>query len=64
MISTDGLELEFNVAFVGSAYVKAGLLVARLEEDLVLDHVTVLIGRNPGRAGPQNSLIICLVVAV
>lgn len=64
VIGTDSLKLQLDVALVGSANVEARLLDCRLEKDLVLDHVAVLIGRNPGRAGPKNSLIIGLVVAV
>jgi len=64
VISTDSLKLQLDVALVGSANVEARLLDCRLEKDLVLDHVAVLISGNPGRAGPKNSLIIGLVVAV
>ena len=64
VIGTDSLKLQLDVALVGSANIEASFLDCRLEKYLVLDHVTVLISRNPGRAGSKNGLIISLVVTV
>ena len=64
VIGTDSLKLQLDVALVGSANVEARLLDCRLEKDLVLDHVTVLIGRYPGGASAQNGLIILLVITL
>jgi hypothetical protein len=64
VISTDSFEFEFNITLVRSADVKASLLIGGFEEDLVLDHVAVLIGGDPGGAGSQYSLIIDLIVTV
>jgi hypothetical protein len=64
VIGTDSLKLQLNVALVRSANIEASFLECRLKKDLVLDHVAVLISRNPGRAGSKNSLIISLVVTV
>ncbi len=64
VVSRHSLELKFNVASVGAANAKLVLLGVSLEQDLILDHVTVLIGRYPCRACTEDRLIILLVVTL
>lgn len=64
VVSRHSLELKFNVASVGAADAELVLLGVSFEQDLILDHVTVLIGRYPCRACTEDRLIILLVVTL
>ncbi len=62
MVCADSLELEFDITSVGAANRELALLGIAFEEDLVLDHVAVLISTHPSWACPQNRVLIDFVL--